>query len=206
VISKIFSGAPLGDETMAHKGSPALAKKLDPSDFQEATQAVWHGYFAAGRAGNGKHMASVFHPASNLTFIEDGKLTVIDSKAFCERQEVKWDMELHRPYKHLRADPRIAAADTLVGLDFAGPGVALATVKIGYPPRLYTDFLSLLYLPGGVPQLNVSKPGWWIVAKSCSFVPFMIDETRHPGTEECPASKKTKVEGGYANGTTNGVH
>lgn len=215
VISKVFSGAPLGDETMAHKGLPALAKKLDPSDFQEATKAVWQGYFAAGRAGNSKHMASIFHPASNLTFVEDGKVTVIDSKAFCERQEKKWDMELHLPYKHLRSDPRIAAADTLVGLDFAGPGVALATVKIGYPPRLYTDFLSLLYLPGGVPEID-SKPAWWIVSKSCSFVPFMVDEIKRPlpGTEGCPADKKIKVEGGnakgtsnsIANGTSNGVH
>eukprot|EP00746_Dinoflagellata_sp_MGD_P165225 gnl/MRDRNA2_/MRDRNA2_94373_c0_seq1.p1 gnl/MRDRNA2_/MRDRNA2_94373_c0~~gnl/MRDRNA2_/MRDRNA2_94373_c0_seq1.p1 ORF type:complete len:347 (-),score=65.96 gnl/MRDRNA2_/MRDRNA2_94373_c0_seq1:304-1344(-) len=197
IISKIFCAAPLGDPIVAHSGHPAVAKKLDPSDFQAATEALWKGYFAAGRACNAKHMASVFHPASNLTYVEDGKLTFIDSKTFCEKQPEKYDRPLHAPYKHLRADPRIAEADTLVSLDFAGPGAALATVKIAVPPRLYTDFLSMVYLPGGVPEVD-SKPGWWIVAKSCSWVPFMADETS-------PASKKAKVEGGYANGTANGV-
>lgn len=104
----------------------------------------------------------------------------------------KYDRPLFAPYKHLRADPRIAAADTLVSLDFAGPGAALATVKIAVPPRLYTDFLSMVYLPGGVPDVE-SKPGWWIVSKSCSWVPFMEEET-------LPAGK-----GGYANGHTNGI-
>lgn len=197
IISKVFCAAPLGDPTMAHAGHSAVAKKLDPSDFQEATKALWAGYFAAGRACNGKHMASVFHPAGNLTCVDDGKLLFVDSKTFLEGQPKKWDKPVHVPYKHLRTDPRIAAADTLVSLDFAGPGVALATVKIATPPRLYTDFLSMVYLPGGVPDVD-SKPGWWIVAKSFSWVPFMEDET-------LPAGKKAKIEGGYANGTTNGV-
>eukprot|EP00746_Dinoflagellata_sp_MGD_P012137 gnl/MRDRNA2_/MRDRNA2_125721_c0_seq1.p1 gnl/MRDRNA2_/MRDRNA2_125721_c0~~gnl/MRDRNA2_/MRDRNA2_125721_c0_seq1.p1 ORF type:complete len:318 (-),score=49.30 gnl/MRDRNA2_/MRDRNA2_125721_c0_seq1:109-1062(-) len=177
VISKIFSPAPLGDFTMAHSGHPAVAKKLEPSDFLEATKAVWQGYVAAGRACNSAHMASVFHPACNLTCVEDGKVLVIDSKSFCKRVGERWDVEMHQPFSHLRSDPRIAAADTLLGLDFAGPGVAFATLKIGYPPCLYTDFLSLLYLPGGVPGLD-SKPGWWIVAKSSCHVPFMADQSK----------------------------
>lgn len=169
VISKVFSGAPLGD--------PAVAKKLEPSDFEEATKAVWQGYVAAGRASDSKRMGSVFHPACNLTFVQDGRVVVIDSSTFCNRVGERWDLEVHRPYSHLKSDPRVSAADTLLGLDFAGPGVALATLKIGYPPFLYTDFLSLLYLSSGVPDLS-SKPGWWIAAKSSANVPFMLEEAQ----------------------------
>ena len=47
-------------------------------------------------------------------------------------------------YAHLAQDERIASSDTLLDVVFAGPGVAFAFLKIGFPPKLYTDVLSLM--------------------------------------------------------------
>mmetsp|Transcript_9768 Transcript_9768/g.30321 ORF Transcript_9768/g.30321 Transcript_9768/m.30321 type:complete len:324 (-) Transcript_9768:184-1155(-) len=164
IISKIFSSAPLGSEV--------VSAPIQPADFATAAEAVWAGYTAAGRACDGDAMARIFHPRSQLTFATaEGALAVIDAASFCERVVNRWQTPEHAPYAHLASSSRAASADTLLSLDFAGPGVAVATLRIGYPPLVYDDVLSLLKL-----RDDRGEERWWIVAKSSVSRPFLKEE------------------------------
>ena len=127
-------------------------------------------------------MARFFHPACDLTFALPDGVVVVPSADFCERVAARWSMELHRPWAHLRDDPRAAACDSLVSVDFAGPGVCRAVLRIGYPPFLYTDVLLLLRLGAECE----GRPGgsWWIVAKSSGNVPLLREEARHEAARQ----------------------
>jgi len=165
IISKVFSPEPLAE-------SATTTKKITPEDFAEVAQAAAQ-YLEAGRALDGAGMAKVFHAASRLTFSLNGKIVIISCPEFCERVENRWEMDIHKPWAHLKDDSRIGLADTLTSIDFAGPGVALVTLKVGYPPFLYTDFLSFCKL-----QDEDGKSTWWIAAKSSCNVPFLADEAK----------------------------
>ena len=96
-----------------------------------------------------------------------------------------------RPWGHSKIEHRArsanadftttsAASDSLLALDFAGPGVCRAILRVGYPPFLYTDVLLLLkqdQQPQQQQRLE-SAGGWWIVAKSSGNVPFLKEEAR----------------------------
>ena len=172
IIAKVYSSKPLVDAPEKECVPPIL-----PSDFSEVAAALWDGYAAAGRVCDGGKMARFFHPACNLTFALPDGVVVVPSADFCERVAARWSMELHRPWAHLRDDPRAAACDSLVSVDFAGPGVCRAVLRIGYPPFLYTDVLLLLRLGAECE----GRPGgsWWIVAKSSGNVPLLREEARH---------------------------
>ena len=170
IIASVQSSASLG----AHE------RKIVPSDFTQVTDAVWEGYVAAGRSGDSFAMGKVFHPDCNLTEATSGTVSIVNSDAFCHLVVARWSMEAHVPYAHLKDDARISAADTLLSVDFAGPDVAMVTLKIGYPPFLYTDVLLLLRLALPVAERPDSKAGWWIVAKSSDHEPWMDNEAR-PG-------------------------
>mmetsp|Transcript_17087 Transcript_17087/g.30499 ORF Transcript_17087/g.30499 Transcript_17087/m.30499 type:complete len:288 (-) Transcript_17087:696-1559(-) len=163
VVAKVYSSRPLG--------ALADVEKIVPSDFASAATAVWDGYVAAGRACDGTAMSRIFHPVCNLTFVTPEEVVVIGSIEFCERVATRWTMDAHRPFAHLKDDFRVAACDTLLSLDFVGPAVARATLRIGFPPFLYTDVLLLLKLSA---KCN-GRDGWWVVAKSSGHVPFLID-------------------------------
>ena len=173
IISKVYSSAPLSTSAAA----PARAKTT-PADFAEAAAAVWDGYVSAGRACSSADMARFFHPACNLTFatpsepLGTGGLAIISSDDFCAHVGTRWSSAKHARYAHLQDDPRASAQDCLLSLDFAGPGVARATLLIGYPPFLYHDVLLLLRLSAPVH----GRAGWWIVAKSSSSTPLLADE------------------------------
>lgn len=117
VIAKVYSANPL----VASPADEGVAPIL-PADFAAAAAACWDGYVAAGRACDAAAMARVFHPACNLTFATPDALCLVPADAFCERVATRWAMPIHAPYAHLQADPRAASADSLVSLDFAGPG------------------------------------------------------------------------------------
>lgn len=156
----------------------APVRKITPSDFGEVTSVVWEGYVAAGRACDSKAMGEVFHPDSRLTFSSDGKISIVTSQEFCSMVGNRWTMDTHRSFSHLKNDPRIAAADSLLSVDFAGPNVAMVTLDIGYPPFLYHDVLVLLRLSQPISKLSDSSDGWWIVAKSSDHEPWMESERR----------------------------
>jgi len=156
IISKVFASG---------QASNAIASK----DFVDVLEAA-NRYLAAGRAQDGAGMAKVFHPSCRLTFSLGGSITIISSAQFCERVEKRWEMDIHKAWSHLKDDPRIASGDTLLGVDFAGPKEALVTLKVGYPPFLYTDFLSFCKLGEG------EAAQWWITAKSSCNVPFLAEE------------------------------
>lgn len=167
IISKVKSSVPLFGE--------AAAIGLLPQDFIEASAAVWDGYCSAGRRCDEAAMRRIFHPLCNLTFATPDSIVLVDCDAFCERVGNRWELPVHRPYAHLKDDPRASAADTLLSIDFAGPGVCRAILRIGYPPFLYTDVLLLLEATGG-------SGSWWIVAKSSGNVPFLKEAAR---SESC---------------------
>ena len=69
---------------------------------------------------------------------------------FYERVTNRWQLPEHSQYAHLQNQPeRVASQDTLLSIDFAGPNVAHASLRIGYPPVVYMDSLSLLRLADG---------------------------------------------------------
>ena len=165
VISKIYSSVPLASEQSPNEGPQAVT----PRDFARALKAVWDDYVGAGRACNGQKMAKVFHPQATLTFASDQGVIVIGCEAFCSRVAQRWSMPQHQPFVHLHEQGIAGSADTILGLEFAdNPNVALATLRIGFPPVLYTDLLSMLCANGR----------WWVVAKSSCSVPFLLDEKR----------------------------
>ena len=169
IISKVYSSAPLGAAEQQHT----------PTDFLEAANVLWEGYRGAGRAGDALAMRRVFHPRCNLTFAKPDGVMLINCDDFCETNVgARWEMEMHRPYAHLKDDPRAAASDSLLALDFAGPGVCRAILRVGYPPFLYTDVLLLLKQDQQQQQQQrlESAGGWWIVAKSSGNVPFLKEE------------------------------
>jgi len=120
-------------------------------------------------------MAQVFHPCCNLTFATEDGVVIVSSEDFCERVGSRWEVPMHKPFAHLRDDPRAAAVDTLLSVDLAGSKVARVLLNIGYPPCLYTDVLLLLKLSA---PLNGRDGGWWIVAKSSCNVPLLAGEAR----------------------------
>jgi hypothetical protein len=156
----------------------APVRKITPSDFGEVTSAVWEGYVAAGRACDSEAMGEVFHPDSRLTYSSGGKINIVTSQDFCSMVENRWTMDPYRSFSHIKNDPRIAAADSLISADFAGPNMAMVTLDIGYPPFLYHDVLVLLRLSQPISKLSDSANGWWIVAKSSDHEPWMESERR----------------------------
>jgi len=161
IISKVFAGKPLSQAQLSPR--PML-----PADFSAVASAVWDGYLAANRAGDAAKMREVFHPSARLTEVADEAVQVIASEEFLALVRDRWSLPQHEPYAHLRADPRAEAADTLLGVEFAGPDLALATLRVGFPPFLYTDVLTLARLGSE----------WMIVAKTSMSAAFLVDERK----------------------------
>lgn len=162
IISKTYSSRALG-------APPSVAHRTEPADVAAVSAALWGGYVAAGRVCDVEGMKRVFHPACRLTFATDQSLVIVSSAEFCDEYVGRrWQRMPHAPYAHLKDDERISGGDTLVSVSFAGPRVARAILKVGYPPFLYTDVLLLLKL----------DDEWWIVAKSSANQPFFEDESR----------------------------
>ena len=159
IISKIFASTPL------HKVPP----RVSPLDFGGVLNTVQDKYIAATRDCDATKMADVFHPEAQSTCVEPHGVSVAGCNAFCEDVAQRWSLPRHKPYAHLLAANTAGCADTLLSIDFADhPDVALAMLRVGVPPLLYTDLLSLLR----------SNGQWWIVAKSSINVPFLADQAQ----------------------------
>ena len=134
-------------------------KLASPDDFASVTSMCWDGYVAANRACDGTAMAKVFHPLCRLTFAveaEAGAVTAVDADTFCRCFVAKrMDNPTFSPYKDQQEFS--ASRDSLLGVYFAAPNLALVQLRVGFAPLLYTDLLTCMRLNNG---------RWWIVAKS----------------------------------------
>jgi hypothetical protein len=103
-----------------------------------ALEATLQTYFDGLYEGDADKLASVFHPASSLTWEVDG-----------ERRELSlpdWlAMVRNRPSGKASG---LARDDAILLLDQSGPGTAFAKVKCQLPPRYFTDYLNLLKVDG----------------------------------------------------------
>ncbi len=90
-------------------------------------------------------LGQVFHPSAQYVCATDAPLTRLSMPeyfAVVEQRQAPADL----------AQPR---CDRLLALTFAGPNTALAQVQCAIAPKVFTDFLSLIYNAGR----------WQIIAK-----------------------------------------
>ena len=105
---------------------------------------------------------------------------MLESLDLAERVERRWELRQHSPYAHLAQDGRLAAADSLLDLSFAGPCAALATIQLGFPPLMYTEVLSLLRVRPDAAGA-AAEPRWMVVGSSCcSGTPYLVQVTPTP--------------------------
>lgn len=143
---------------------------ITPADMNAVNKACWEEYGGANRACDGARMAQVFHPVCRLTYSgPDGAVVIKPQDVFIKMVSERYTTPLHSPYAHLRDDPRVGAHDTMLGVTFATPDVAMVVLKVGHPPMLWTDVLTCARLAGG---------RWWIVAKSSSNEPLLANEAK----------------------------
>lgn len=88
--------------------------------------------------GDADKLASVFHPASALTWEVDGEHRAISRDAWLEAVR-------NRPSGKASG---LTRDDAILLLDQSGPGTAFAKVKCQLPPRYFTDYLNLLKIDG----------------------------------------------------------
>ena len=139
-----------------------------PADMAAVAKVCWE-YCGANRACDGDRMAQVFHRRCRLTYTGgDGTLVIKPQDAFLQMVSERYSTPMHAPYAHLRDDPRVASADSLLSVTFAAPDLCMVRLKVGHPPVLWTDVLTCARLGGR----------WWIVAKSSCSEPLLADEAR----------------------------
>ena len=88
--------------------------------------------------GDADKLAAVFDPGSSLTFLVDGKVTVMP------RDE--WLAAVRG-----RAKPKDAGLerkDRILSVDLAGADMAFVKLACQIPPRYFTDYLCLLRVDG----------------------------------------------------------
>lgn len=139
------------------------------SEFETLKEVVWGGYRQVNRDCDGAKMAQYFHETCRLTYVdaETGKVRILNSQEFCDMVRLRYSLEPHKHYVHLENDDRVAAKDELLSGQFATPLVAMVKLKVGHPPFLWTDFLTVSKLRNG---------RWWIVHKSSCSEPLLVDE------------------------------
>ncbi|GAX29276.1 hypothetical protein FisN_16Hu294 [Fistulifera solaris] len=144
-----------------------------PQDYQDVIQLTWDGYSRANRMCDGKKMATVFHPMCRLTEATDvcndtsttRSLFLKNQTEFCELVTKRYDdpNSRHYPFRQLKDDLSfLSQYDSLLSIDFATDRVALVTLRIGHPPCLWTDYLTVAKI----------SSQWWIVHKSSCSEPF----------------------------------
>jgi hypothetical protein len=101
-----------------------------PSDKAAIEQAI-QTYFDGLYEGDADKLASVFHPTSELTFEQEGKLVVWTRDQWLENVR-------KRPSAKSKNSPR---EDAILIFDQSGPSTALVKVKCQLPPAYFTDYL-----------------------------------------------------------------
>ena len=148
-----------------------------PDDFAHVIEDMaWNGYCAANRACDGARMAQFFHQTCRLTFVnDDNEVEIMNQQTFCDMVTHRYERPPHAAFRHLQENDHsrrvVASQDSLLAVDFATPTLALVTLKVGHPPYLWTDYLTVAALDGGGQK-------WWIVHKSSCHERFLEDERK----------------------------
>ncbi len=174
ITSKVEVGAPLE----VGPGDSAARDSVQRRDVAEVADVVWQ-YVAAHRAADATAMRGVYHPLATATFSLGQRVHIDDADTFYEQVGRRWSLPDHAPYAHLAEEPRTAACDSILSIDFVGQGACVCTCRVGLPPWVYTDVLSILYLPALVLDASreSGRAGWWIVANSRAIAPFLAAES-----------------------------
>jgi hypothetical protein len=115
------------------------------TDLTEIEQ-VLQTYFDGLYEGDTSKLERAFHEVAHLFSVENGKLA--------DMPRAHWfEMVRGRQSAQSRDLPR---RDWVVQIDRSGPNTAFAKVQCQIPPRYFTDYLTLVKLPGG----------WKIVSKT----------------------------------------
>ena len=200
--------------TAKPSSSTATPSKVLPQDIVDVMKLTWDGYCAANRACDGHAMAKVFHPTCRLTYAvaaavaqhnnkNDSSVHVKDQNEFCRMVTHRYDAPSsssspknssisnpHYAYRHLLQTDKndqglvVSQGDSILSVEFASPVIALVTLRVGHPPFLWTDLLTVAKLSSSwkgdddksnsdtaaqQQQQQQQQPQWWIVHKSsCS--------------------------------------
>lgn len=141
IISKVFSSVPLTELSYMEPYDSLAYTTSDP------IRGVLE-YFRGGHLSKPEIIQENFHSLARLTFSNESEDLV------CWSQQQFFEVIGGMPVT--AAESKALRFDKIISVDKAGPNVALIKLQIGYPPVLYTDFLSMLRL----------GDRWWIVAKS----------------------------------------
>ena len=112
-----------------------MAVNTFASDEEAAVRSTVEHYFKGHATGQGEHFAKIFHPASSLFMVRDGKFTEIPSADYIARASGK------------PAADEAQRKRTIEQIDISGTA-AIAKVKLDYPNAVLTDYLSMLKIDG----------------------------------------------------------
>lgn len=142
-------------------------EQILPSSYEEVNSLTWDGYCHANLTCDGKLMANYFHQTCRLTYTgQDDRITICESEVFYDKVSGRYENEAaHKPYRHLKNDPRLGDTNTLLSVEFASSQLAMVTLKVGHPPFLWTDLLTV----GRI--FDDGKTQWWIIHKSSDSEP-----------------------------------
>jgi Putative lumazine-binding len=107
-------------------------------DDHEAISACIATYLDGLYDGDADKIALVFHPASALTYEEQGTIRIVPRDEWLHAVR-------NRPSPRARQLPR---HDLVLQIDQSAQGTAFVKLKCAVPPRYFTDYLSLLKLAG----------------------------------------------------------
>eukprot|EP00427_Karlodinium_veneficum_P041580 CAMPEP_0169262322 /NCGR_PEP_ID=MMETSP1016-20121227/43644_1 /TAXON_ID=342587 /ORGANISM="Karlodinium micrum, Strain CCMP2283" /LENGTH=281 /DNA_ID=CAMNT_0009344837 /DNA_START=9 /DNA_END=852 /DNA_ORIENTATION=- len=131
IISKVFSAVPL-PQSSYHEPYDSLGFTC-----AEPVRGVLE-YYRGGHLSQTEIMSENFHEVARLCYADVAEHLV------CLSRSEFFDRVKNRP--STAGDSDALKYDKIMSVDKAGPDVALIKLQIGYPPMLYTDFLSMLKL------------------------------------------------------------
>eukprot|EP00435_Cladocopium_sp_Y103_P029308 s189_g7.t1 len=142
IISKVFSSVPLTELSYEERQDDL------PFTAGEPVRGVLE-YYRGGHLSRPEIIQENFHSSARLTFSNDSEELV------CWSQQQFFEVIQGMPATF--ADSNALRFDKILSVDKAGPDVAMIKLQIGYPPVLYTDFLSMFRLRGNrSPKLNLA--------------------------------------------------
>ena len=106
----------------------------DRNDIEDVIKAYLDGLYE----GDTEKLGRAFHPTSALTFVNDGKLTVVP-------RDERFAAVNNRPKPK---DQGLARHDEVLTIDILDDRTAFVKLKCAIPPRFFTDLLSLLKIDG----------------------------------------------------------
>uniref|UniRef100_A0A7S3L1Q0 Uncharacterized protein n=1 Tax=Amphora coffeiformis TaxID=265554 RepID=A0A7S3L1Q0_9STRA len=115
-----------------------------------------------------------------MTYSYQGNIQIIHQARFCEMVTNRYtDPQLpHKPFAHLLESEEhahlLSAGDSLQGIEFVTPDLALVELRVGHPPFLWTDLLTCARLSKSEDDTD-GGGRWWIVHKSSENVPFLLE-------------------------------